>query len=93
MLDLTKPLTVVGWCDFFYIGKDQQGRLIVESTNGTIYRADPKTFKISCSTGPYYLTNKLEPWEQAYKEAKCRDSYMMEKDYFKYVFELGRSWK
>lgn len=93
MLDLTKPLTVVGWCDFHYIGKDQQGLLIVESTSGTIYRADPKTLKITCSTGPYYLSNKLEPWEKAWKEAKCRDSYMMEKDYFKYVFELGRSWK
>jgi hypothetical protein len=93
MLDLTKPLTVVGWGDFHYIGKDQDGRLIVETTGShTIYRADPKTFKICCPKD-YYLTNKLEPWEEAWKVAKCRDSYMMEKDYFKYVFELGRSWK
>jgi hypothetical protein len=94
-VDLTKPLTVAGWGDFHYIGKNQQGQLIVESTSGTIYRADPKTLKLSSpSQGSYYLTNKLEPWEEAFlSHTSFRSKFMTEEEYFKHVFELGRSWK
>ena len=95
MVDLTKPLTVKGWCDFFYIGKNKHGELIVESVGGCIHRASADTFKIITMTDSksYYLENKLEPWEEAWKQSGERAMYMMEKDYFKHVFELGRNYK
>jgi hypothetical protein len=95
MVDLTKPLTVKDWGDFHYIGKNRQGELVVESAGGVMHRVSATTFRFltTADRENHYLENKLEPWEQAWKEAKCRDSYLMEKEYFKYVFELGRSWK
>ncbi len=93
-VDLSKPLTVVGWCDFFYIGKDKKGQLVIESDGGILHRVDPKTLQVACSTGSYYLTNKLEPWEEAFlSRTSFRSKFMTEEEYFKHVFELGRSWK
>lgn len=94
-VDLSKPLTVKGWGDVHYIGKNRQGELIVENAGGSIHRVSAITFRFLTTTNAvsYYLENKLEPWEKAWEEAKDKSSYLLEKEYFRYVFELGRSWK
>jgi hypothetical protein len=96
MVDLTKPLTVKDWGDFHYIGKNRQGELVVESAGGVMHRVSPNTFRILSTTSSrsYYLENKLEPWEEAFlSHTSFRSKFMTEEEYFKHVFELGRSWK
>jgi hypothetical protein len=94
MVDWSKPLEVVGWGPMLYVGIAAGGYAVVETTGGVLHKVDYKTGRmLSVGVGhSYTVTNAKEPWEVAFKESKVRDSFMMERDYFKYVFELGRSW-
>ena len=96
MIDWNKPLQVLSFQnpDVTKVGIANNGQVIVESATGTLYRACPETGTIDVIGRPK-VTNRLEPWEQAWKQYNDTHQlamYMKEEDYFKHVFELGRTW-
>jgi hypothetical protein len=94
MIDWTKPLQANGFSTkaVTLVGEATDGSKLIEIYNKVIHRVSPYTGRIE---GPVerYVTNVKEPWEKAWELYKTPSYYYKnEEDWFKEVFELGRTW-
>jgi hypothetical protein len=98
MIDWNKPLEAFGVnikdTPVTLVGKASGDRVVVEWPTGEIWSFTQNEYGEYRSGQFYKLRNCKAPWEVAWEASKDQplSAYMIEKDYFKKVFELGRTW-
>lgn len=92
-VDWNKPLVVNNFLnkEVKLVGSTLLGDKILETKNGTLFKASAHSGRI-LDNRDFYVTNRVEPWEEAWKTFDQNPMYLSEKEYFKKIFELGRSW-
>jgi hypothetical protein len=95
MIDWGKPLECKSFVGHTidFIGFTPDGfNVVVQSYSGALYKVNRLTGVIV--NGTCKIQNKKEPWEVAWEKHKedCNPMFYREEDYFKKVFELGRTW-
>jgi len=80
--------------DYIFVGyRKDRNYAVVESGSGMLLTVNTKSGLSTCWP-LIQLENRLEPWEEAWEKHKeeCNPMFYREEDYFKKVFELGRTW-
>jgi hypothetical protein len=88
LIDWEKPLVVASWPkpEVTKVGVSTKGEILLESSRGVIYKANPLTGAISGNES-CKVTNKAEPWLEAFDRWQGQPE---EQDYsVKKTFEAG----
>ena len=95
MVDWNRPLemSALSTKKVVLVGTAKNGNKLVESYNGAIYRAEPETGRVVNSGPERYITNVVEPWEEAFKQYCLEEVDKTEEEIFRRGFEFGRDCK
>ncbi len=93
-LDWNRPLFVEQFStpQVTKVGITKDGLIVIENWSGILYKANPTTGVLSLDFD-LVVTNRDEPWRQAYSRYNCNWNHKSEETLFREIFELGRSWK
>jgi hypothetical protein len=93
-LDWNRPLFVEAFRkpSVRKVGTTQSGQVVIENAEGNLYKANPTTGVLMLDCG-LVVTNRDEPWRQAYTRYNWDWNHKTQENLFHEIFDLGRSWK
>jgi len=74
------------------VGTTKDGFVVIENSDGCLYKANATTGVLTLDHD-LVVTNRVEPWRQAYNQYTCDWNHKSEETLFREIFELGRTWK